>query len=310
MPTYTTGAAAAEAVNDELKKERGSRFRVSQLFIKDGEKHVLHFVTDLGGLLSFDAHQFVPTKPKPDEYKGSKWPDKMWGICPRSREFRVYANGKPTDEFEEGYGTCYIHDHFAGVKDPKYGKDISWPTYLTWGIAVVRKPVEDAVTRKVTGFADELVEYRDEKGDSHQVPRLVLIAQRIDRFWAPLQASGYVTGTICDQDYLVSRKENDYNIASVVATPHLRPGQPAWKAYEDTLKLLGFDLAEFLVERASEDYYARWFDPSKTPRDGYARKEEHADEEADATTDATTPQVNQDALDELRGEFRARSGAK
>jgi hypothetical protein len=272
MPILTQGAEAAEKISDENKA--GGVFRLPQLVIKDGETFAVHFVTEQTEVITMDVHQFIETKPKPEGWPGDKYPKTMWAICQLDRAFRLRGpDGSILDEYEPGYGDCYIHNHLAGQKDPKFGGDMARPASQVYGLAVMRKPVNDPVSGNVIGFADETVEFTDDKGAKYQIPKLVIVSQKYSNFWHPVKATAYLPPhTIRDKDYIISRKGNEYTIGVAAHTPDLMPGTPAWGKYEEALILTGFDLGAYLIDHSTPDHYARFFDPEKTPSGGYGRK--------------------------------------
>ncbi len=299
MPVLTKGAAAAEQISDERKASGNPRVR--QLVIKDGEAYILHFVTEFTDLLSFDVHQFIPTKPKPEAWPGDKYPESMWAICQLDRAFRLRdEKGNLLDEYEEGYGDCYIHAAMAGKKDPKYGTDRARPAAQVFGLAVVRQPVTDPATKAVVGFADECVEVKDDKGGILQVPRLVIVSQKYSNFWNAVKASAFVAPqTILDKDFVVTRKDKEYSIAVAQTTQDLKPGTKDWKRYEQALEIMEFDLAEYLLDHATPDHYARFFIPGVDPVGGYGRKgDDTAEGDSAADGGAQAPSASGPAIDQ------------
>lgn len=314
MPVLTKGAKAAEEISDERKSSGVPR--VKQLVIKAGDSYVIHFVTEFTELLSFDVHQFIDTKPKPDGWPGDNYPKSMWAICQNDRPFRLRDEaGNPTDDYEEGYGNCYIHTSLAGQKDPKFGTPKDRPAAQVFGLAVVRKPNFDPATNEITGFSDEVVEVKDAKGAIFQVPKLVIVSQKYSNFWNAVKASAVLAPqTILDKDFVVSRKENEYTVTVATVTPDLKPGTKAWQRYEEALKIMEFDLAEYLLDHATPDHYARFFIPGVDPVGGYGRKGD-GDSDADgsasdggqgATASAATPAVDQAALADFRANLSKR----
>lgn len=265
----------------------------------------------------------------------------MWAICQNEKMYRLRDEAKNlTDEFEEGYGNCYICRAYKGVKDDKFGHDKSRPTYLVHGLAVVRKAAKGPDKKRITGFSDETVEYRVpedfpglqdqenfpglKEGDLLQVPRIVIVAQRFQPLWHPLAATAYAPPyTIQDKDYEVSRKGNKddgWNVVPVNYTPDkLAPGLPAWKRYEQALLIMGggaqpFSLQDWFLDNGTPDHYAKFFDPARIPEGGYGRDRDGAageEEEAGAATaeaDGTTP-VDEEAMARFRASLGARGQA-
>jgi hypothetical protein len=315
MPILTEGADAAEQISDEIKQSRAG-FRIPQIIFKDGESVPLHFFTPHTKLLTFDTHSFIPTKAKPEGWPGDNYPAKMWAICQNDRPFRLRDEaGNLTDGFEEGYGNCYIHTAMAGVKDPKYGGDLSKPASQVYGLAVIREPVFDGPDGPVIGFRDVMVEYKSpDDGAVYQIPKFGYVSQKYANFWHPVKATAYVRpNTILDKDFLVTRKEKEYNVSVAAHTPDCQPGTPAWTKYEEALALIGFDLATFLLDHATPDHYARFFVPGVDPAGGYGRKRDDEDgdspQPAGEVSAAGGPQVDAGVLANFRDSLKAR-GAK
>lgn len=314
MAILTKGAEQAEKISDENKAS--GAFRLSQFVMKDGDAPAaMHFITEQTEIVTLDVHQFIPTKPKPEGWPGDKYPKSMWAVCQLDRAFRLRGpDGELLDGYEEGYGNCHIHNVMAGKKDPTYGGDLAKPASQVYGLAVMRKPLNDPVSGNVIGFQDEMVEFKDAAGTTYQVPKIVIVSQKYSNFWHPIKATAYLPPhTILDKDFIVSRKGNEYNIVPAIQTPDLKPGTPAWAKYEEALKLTGFSLADYLIEHSTPDHYARFFIEGATPSGGYSRKgagEEEAEEAAatPASAPATTGSaaVDPDALAGFAAALQAR----
>lgn len=316
MP-LSRGAEAAEKIADEIARARKRSFgRLDQLIIKDGDDPVyLRLITDKADVYSFEVHSYMPTKPQPEGFKGDKWPDKMWGVCRKDRQFRLGGpDGMPLEGWEDGYdGVCYLHDRWAGVPDPKFKKDMSRTRYLTYGIAAVRELVKDPATGKPVGLRDKMTEHKDKDGNVHQVPQLVIVAMNYETFWAAPAASAYITGTWSDADVKVTRKENEYTVATLRPTPDLAPGTKAWEAYTSTLELIGFDLETYLLDHSTLDHYRRWFIEGEEPEGGYGRKGQDGEDEdgeaASETASASAPTVDAPAAQKFRDRVKKRAPA-
>jgi hypothetical protein len=273
--------------------------------LKDGDTGYFRFVSPKTYTLG--VHGGVETKPKPKDVKGDNWPKMMWGVCRLDKAFRVRdAAGQVTEAYEDGYGSCYIHESQRGKKD-KFDRDASAPRVQTFGLAVQREPVLDDSTGMPTSFRDVTEEFKDSEGTTHVIPRLLMVQQAFSNFWAPLKASMFMgPASICGWDFKVSRKENDY-VFGAFGTPDFQPGEPAWKLYDQTIELLGFNLLGQLLEWASADWEARWFDPSKTPEGGYGRQGDDDAETADSKPDAApvAGQPSDEEVADFGAELRA-----
>lgn len=320
MPVFTQGAEEAKRLDEEAKAARGNRHRIQTYTfedtLKEGKPVLMRFLTDYTAWIAADTHQFIPTKDKPEEWEGN-WPKAMWGICSRDRMFRLRdASGKVLDEFEEGWGNCYIHNAYAGKKD-RFDNDMSVPAPQVYGLAALRDVEVDPATSEVIGIKDQMAEYRTEDKKTIQVPRIVVVSQKYINFWGALKASVFgPSKTVCDKDYNVERIKNDYNISNVYQTPDHKPGTPSWGIYDEALRVMGFSLQDWLLERASEDWYKRWWIPGAVPAGGYKRggsSDSESDGESGGSAAPATspagPQVDQSALAGYREKLAGR-GAK
>jgi hypothetical protein len=315
MAILDKGAAVAAELAEEEKRNRpGGFYRIPDLVIKDGESYLLRFATEITDLTTFGVHRFMPTKPKPGSCDWDKWPDKMWAVCQNYKAFRVRdGQGNTTDEFEDGYGDCYLCKTYGGVMEDvqgKFKKDKGRPDVLTYGLAVLCKVLTDPATGHATGFAEETAEYKPgedvvvggetlaKKGEIVKLPKMVLIAMRYSTFWHPVQATAFLPPRIIrDKVFTVGRKENDYTITPVATDA---AGVEAWRKYDQALAITGFNLDEYLLDHATPDHYAKFFDPDREPEGGYSRKssdeEEDGQEAAAPAAPAAGPNIDQAAL--------------
>jgi hypothetical protein len=247
----------------------------------------------------------------------------MWAVCQNDKIYRVRnADGTLSDEFEPGYGDCWLHNQYRGVLDEKFKKDKSIPTYVTFGLAVPQIPIAASgqpVKGKegAVGFADEEVTFRDPKTkELIRIPKIVIVAQRYEPLWHPVKATAYVAPhTILDKVFLVERNGNqdkDWNVSAIALTPDCQPGTEHWKGYEEAIALLKFNLQDWFLSHGEPDHYDRWFIPGAIPKDGYARRDGDDEEETATTASApaatTAAAVDQSQLDGFREALAARGG--
>ncbi len=284
MPTFAKGAEQAEAA-----AKAASSGRADFLQIKPGTKTFLRPLTDLDEIIPIDVHMGVPTKPAPKKAKADKWPAQMSAICRNADAFRLRdADGKVTDEFEDGYGDCYIHANMSEVMG-KFKKPVSRTVSQTWGLFAVREEMKND-SGTLVSFKDKIEEFKAEDGTIHHIPKIVIASQSWSNFWAAFSAAGYMTGTICDRDFSVERVENDYIITAGRETPDLHPNTTAWERYTAAMALKEISIEAVLLDQSSAKYYGRFFDPSY--------KDEEADEdEGDEGTsaEAETSMSDEDA---------------
>jgi hypothetical protein len=277
MPNFVKDLSEAKRLDDAAK----SFGRLDQWTIKDGETAYLRLISE--ETITIGTHRFVETKDKPADCNWTKWPKAMWAICARDKAFRVVVGGEATDEFEEGYGTCYIHDKWSGVRGGKFNKDLGTPDDITYGLAVIRQVVTDPRTNRATGFSDETFEHKMSDGAVVVLPKIVVIAQKYSQFWGAVQAGAFLPPhSICDKDWIVSRKENDLTVTAGTPTPDLKPGSGAWARYDKAMQILEVSLDKYITDHSSPDHYARFFIPGATPTGGYGRGGGDSEEDADS----------------------------
>jgi hypothetical protein len=309
MANFSTDLEEAES-RDAASK---SFNRINEWQIKDGETHYLRIVVNKA--IPVDVHRFIPTKPKPEDCNWTKWPEVMWGVCPRDKAFRLKdeATEKLLDAYEEGFGDCYIHTAYAGQKG-RYGEDRGVPVVVSYGLAAVRKIVLDPVTHKPCGFADETFEFRAPSGDIVTLPRLVIVAQKYGQFWGAVKAAQFMPPyTMCDKDLKITRKDKDLVVTAGDRTPNHQPGTDSWKRYEQAMELLDVSVEKYLLEHATHDHYAKFFIPGESPAGGYGGGAEDEDEgkkaKGGAPTTATHPEVPAEDMDAFRETLTKRAPA-
>lgn len=274
------GDVAAEAA----KKASASFARTQWFGLKDKESCIVRFLTDADAWITVDQHQQVPTKGKPEKHEGN-WPERMGCICRRDQAFTGVFND------------CYVCDHVIG-HDSKVKK--AGPR--TWALACIREEViEDGksvglrdktreVTRKKPGGKDDETETIIEKD-------IVVVAMGWKNFWATLQGFAGHYGTVCDRDYKITRSGATTDTTySIIPLDPITDGNgnklvvaSEWgKRYESD-----YDLGEIITQQASDEYFARFFDPR------YTVTGEGADRKVVATGAAPEPKAEND-VDEAR----------
>lgn len=255
------------------KSQGGSRFNKIEFFdLDDGETAFLRFLWDSPEWVYCDQHAMVPTKNPPADYTGTSWPKAMPATC---RYWKVF-NGFFSD--------CFVCD--SKMKD-QWGKDMK-PKSRVWCVAQVREEVfgdgteemgGPAMKGKRLGFKDALreIEEKDAEGNltgnKTYERRLVVINQSSFMFFDGLQSIYTAYGTVCDRDYLIQKKGKGKD-----AKWPILPMDPVegcnrdnaewWAKYDEAQKEQGVDIPgikRLIVDRASDDYFARFIDPNKTP---------------------------------------------
>ena len=307
MANFSTDLEEAES-RDAASK---SFNRVNEWQIKDGETAYLRIIVNKA--IPVDVHRFIPTKPKPEDCNWTKWPDFMWGVCPRDKAFRLTDDdGKLLDAYEEGFGECYIHTAYAGQKG-RFGEDRGAPVVVSYGLAAVRKIVLDPVSQRPRGFADETFEFRAPSGDIVTLPKLVIVGQKYSQFWGAVKAAQFMPPyTMCDKDLKITRKDKELAVTAGDRTPDHQPGTPSWARYEQAMELLNVSVENYLLEHATHDHYAKFFIPGESPAGGYgggSGDDEDAKKTNGAATTVVHPEVNEDAMAAFRNDLKGRAPA-
>lgn len=313
-PKFGRGGQAAEAADEAVRKASGKKFhKVPFLAIDDGSYQVLRYITDSPDWLWVKQHTGAPTKNAPADYTGS-WPDAMPATC----RYDV--------AFQGIYSDCYICD----AKLVNKWKKPCNPQVRVWAVAVLREEVlgtqEMAAAGQIqpsqVGFVVGCRDvYREapvldadgkDTGEVKQELALVLVNNPVSNYFQGLNAAFNTYGTVCDRDYKVERKgtskDTEYHNISLDKTPNLMPGTEKWAKYDEAVAEQKVDLAVIVGDRASDDFYARFFDPNKTPE---PRKGAEADKGgAPATQQSAAPSndVDPDRLEAMR--TRIKGGAQ
>lgn len=297
QPNFRRGAKAAK---DAAAQK--SRFdKIGYFKLEDGEKIVLRFLTDadphwvhsetgqieyafndgippdnsgnweaIGGWITCDQHSFVKTKGKPDGYTGN-WPASMGANC------------RKDEAFAGMYPDCFICDFMKKSDGKPYSRTPRVNAY-----AVVREEVMEG--GRLVGYKTKVEEKeRTDKegkptGEKYLEPVLLHVQMADKNFFSNLRGYAAHYGTILDRDFVVTRSGSGMNDTSyqfvpcdpvpnpneetVKDFPHFDLRNPAVAAKfgvgdycEDTTRT---SLVELVVDRASDDYYGRFFDTRVT----------------------------------------------
>lgn len=232
--------AAAEA------SKGGGNFAKTHFFgLEDGKQAILRFITDAADWIVVDQHQMVPTKGKPDGYEGN-WPEKMGSVCRKDEAF--------------SFGECYICEFVVD------GKKVKRPSARTWALACEREEViEDG---KIVGLRDktrEVTKKVDDKDVTTVEKSIVVVNMGYKNFFGVLQGFAGHYGTVLDRDYIIQRKgAGTDTVYTIIPLDPIETDQGRFdlrnpefaKRYETDL-----DLGEEVTSRASDEFYARFFDP-------------------------------------------------
>lgn len=264
--SFRRGGTAAEQAEKEANVSSSGRRGPDFFGLKeDGDSTVLRLLTDHDDWIWVDQHSFVPTKPGPKD--AEKWPKSMTSVCRRDKAFSGH------------YEDCYICDQKL---NNSFGK-VASPRVRVWALAVERElvrgdgsealggPAKQGVVIGVRDKIDEIDELNaDNKptGNKLHYPRLLIINMPMKGFFSHFKALHGLYGTVADRDFVVTRSgkgtETEYKIAPIDPIPDVRPGTPAWDKYLQAVNERDVSLEAIVADKASDEYYARFFDPTKT----------------------------------------------
>lgn len=264
----TTTAPAFRRGAEALKEaSKGTNFaRTHYLKIEDGGKAIVRFMTEWNSddpnvscWITVDQHSMIPTKPKPEGWGDKNWPAKMGAVC------------RADEAFTGIYTDCYICDHMVGQL-VVMNKKLKNPSGRGWALACLREEVVEG--GKVVGIQDVKREVKIPAKDGQPErtiweQAIVVVNMGYKNFFGALKGFGSHYGTVLDRDYAISREgastDTDYNIIPMDPITmsdgtkfDLRNPEHA-KRYTTDL-----DLGQIVGEMASDEFYARFFDPRFT----------------------------------------------
>lgn len=260
-PAFRRGAEALQEAS------KGTSFARTQYFgIEDGKKAIIRLLTEytspdpnVSVWIAVDQHAMIPTKPKPEGWGDKNWPEKMGAVCRRDPAFAGM------------YGDCYICDFLVGEL-MVMGKKLKKPSGRGWALACLREEVIEG--GQVVGIQDVKrdVTLPAKDGQPEKTIKekaIVVVNMGYKNFFGTLKGFGAHYGTVLDRDYAVAREgastDTDYHI--VPLDPILKKDGSKFdlKNPEDAARYeTDLDLGEIVGERASDTFYARFFDPRVT----------------------------------------------
>ena len=237
---------------------------------------ILRFLTDEADWIVVDQHNSIPTKGKPADYEGTSWPDKMGAVCRADVAYTgQYHDGTPAS----AKAACFICSNLVGKNGIKKAGG------RTWALACEREEVKGDGSPEMGGpeMQGKVLGYRDKTrqvavvgedgkptGDEVTERAIVVVNMGYKNFFAALTGFATHYKTALDRDYFIKRKGSDtdtiYQIIPLDPVPHedgtifdCRKPEHAAK-YGVSLEML----EEIVDERASDEFYARFFDTTKT----------------------------------------------
>lgn len=279
MPDLS-GAMGAEYA-EENAPAGGFGGRIEQVRFENKKYVQFRMLTPQRQWLTLSTHSYIPTKPQPANWKGKKWPGKMWSICQDDKAFLLRdGDGQiVAGSYEDGFGSCPIHRIYAGQKD-QYSKALDKAVPVTYALVVLVEPVFES--GEFSHFADKIETYEDGDGNKTQVPAVRYVAQKWGNFFSPIKNTVvFSKGEVRDRVWQVQRDGTEYTVTSVAGPEgQPKPDTDEWKPYTDALALMGIDLAKMLLAHADTEHYNRFFVPQAD--DGKAP-------EADGESDVSEP---------------------
>ena len=311
--SFRRGSAAVEAASSS---SGGSHFqRTEFLTVKNGEKALVRFLTDfdsttdprtgelVGGWLGIKQHQSIRTKPEPSDFKGERWPQFMAAPCRRDTIFATT------------YSDCYICD----VIIPSDSK-LKPPSHRLWALAVLREEIYEGGKR--IGVRDQMRTVTRKSQDGTETtteePRLVVVNMGRKNFFDPLSAWANRFGTVLDRDYEIARQGEALDTTYLII-PDIEPvkAQKSDGSYENfdlredefmahylpSAREVGYGKASdlmlepIIIDRTTDEFYGRFFDPTWSPTVGASNVFPAAEAPVTAPTPAAAvpaPQSDED----------------
>lgn len=308
-PVFSKGGKAAEEADEIVRKAGGKQFsKVTYLSIEADDYQIVRYLTDSPDWVYVKQHAGAPTKNGPADYTGT-WPTAMPATCRHDKAFAGI------------YTDCYICDE--GLIN-KWGRKCN-PQIRVWAIAALREEVigtqemADAgnIPQERVGFlvgcrdVVRQVEETDDKGDATgntiEELALVVVNQPVNNYFGGLNSAYGTYGSVCDRDFKVERKgvekDTEYHNIALDKTPNLKPGTEKWARYDQAIADQKLDLGEIIADKASDDYFARFFDPTKTveTKSGNENKSAPAAQQAAAPSNEPDPNRLQAMRDRVKG---------
>jgi hypothetical protein len=272
FPNFRRGGKAAE---EAANKQGANKFvKTRYLDLKDGESILLRFIDDSQDWLSVNQHNFTPTKgasaDASDEQR-QRFPKRMTAVC------------RYDEAFGKSYPDCYICDHMTNER----GRPMN-PGLRVWARAVEREEiigtqemVDDGRIKSHlmgtrVGFRDVEVDepVLNERGEvtgrTELRKKIIVLNLGVKNFFGPMQGYHDIYKTVLDREYHVTRKgagtETDYRIVSMDPTPDHDLRDPETKErYLGYCRDSAVNVPKMILDRSTDDYYARYFDPRREP---------------------------------------------
>lgn len=302
VPSFRKGAEAAKEAAKFVRRERLQFFS-----LEDDESALFRFLTDGDQWIVVDQYGFVPTKPKPSDWKGDNWPSHMPAVSRRDEAFRGM------------YSDDYIADVIIpnAPKDKKGKPKVKDATARPWVLACRREEVKDD-DGKVIGITDATREVQDgdDENKTKVVKDIIIVNQGFKNFFSKLKGFYGHYGTVVDRDYKIKREgtgtATDYHLLPMDPIAYEHEGEAV--TYDirrrDIAERYGMDwdeaegrptgwvaeninLAEEVGRRASDEYYQMWFIPGPAGESEDEADVGEADDGSPSSGDVTPEQLKE-----------------
>jgi hypothetical protein len=127
-------------------------------------------------------------------------------------------------------------------------------------------------------------------------PDIVVVNQSSFNFFTALNALHEINDTLCDRDYMITRKGEKksskvkYLPAPMDPVPGVEPGTEVWDYYLQCVKNQEYDLNKIIFNMANDRYYGRFIDPNiPFPEDMFEDKKKDGESGGTATAAQAAP---------------------
>jgi hypothetical protein len=281
---FRTGTDAAK----ESATSSTSGRMVEYLKMADGDLLYCRFLTDYDEIVDMMVHVLYPTKSKPEGYTGN-WPKAVSPVCRHTK----MGDGSPM------FPDCYACEH-PRMEEGKAKAAIS----RTYGLIVTREEVLSDGSEKFlipgsnppqvipkgqrAGWRNKMREHQPfneetqkPEGPVEMVPEVLIVEMGWKNFWSDIEGIAKIYGTVCNQEMTIRRtgsgmSDTEYKIIGLGVTKHDMRDAKVLERFGITVKghtdkgqpikefPVHYSLPHILYAKASDDFYARWIDPTKT----------------------------------------------
>lgn len=296
MPNFNRGGDAASKAASKASFKRTNYFR-----LEDGESEVIRMIDDYDDWISIGMHVYVPTKGAPADVKDEakeKWPKTWFAVC------RAAKNNDGELVFPEYNGECFICDDMRDEKGRRY------PVKERVFARAVRR---EKVVGLRTGYRDSMITVQEADGTETRQRDVLVLQFYWGYIFSPLRTAYENVGSLLDRDYKITRRgkgtDTDYDIWPLDpvqredGSPFTLQDPSTRKKYTDLL-----DLGQVIAGLASDEHYARFFDPTKEipasrQRAGDAEDTATQSEKAETTSASGTDEETNRRIQEIHDEL-------